>query len=185
MKTSTDAFDLVLIMVFMICGVGLFSSLMIILNRSEMEYLDDKTLTYQYSIEYDYTDPNMAGIPTNVGMLSVDKYTASMIPLVQDSYCPTDADLLLYPGYGTVEHTTVGKTTIDGRKNNPDGSNKWAKMKPGNSTWKAYRMSALKDHLWNDVVNYNAGDGVKYMVYNSDAETWILTDTYVSIFSGY
>ena len=84
MKSMTSMYELIIIIVFMMCSVPLILMLVRQADTSEFNYLDDKSsINLQDSIVFDED-----GVPQGYCAIQFDIGTAIAIPIVNDDYCP-------------------------------------------------------------------------------------------------
>lgn len=179
MKAHTDMFNLILVMVFIVAAVPLMISLVYTCNKSKFRYLDDKTV-YSMRDIVEYVEQPSTGqmVPVNLSPLRLDKGGTQLIALIQDDYCPEQGMKVNW------------KLTA----NKPDGTNNGTAITPlvsvgqpsGNTLtirrgWYTRKNDAFSA-LHNAVSGSMANDGVFYLVWDYDADCWMITSQFINIF---
>ena len=177
MKGGTESLDLVIIIALLLVGTSFYISLTYKLQGSSMNYMDDKTLTYQYSVEYDYSELDTNGIPQNIGLINVDADCILTLPLVQDNYCPFTGHMIAYNDYDTAKHSSGD--SLSGLNTNTYPRVKFPVS--GEVDWKTYKLINFQENNWNTL--HSKYNGLRYMVYNSDNNSWIATSDWVNVFN--
>ena len=96
MKGWHGFIELILIMVFVVAGIPLLLTLIMVLNRSKFNYLDDKTIYSMTSTSDMYLASDGKYYPVNLVPVNTDFGGALCLSLVQDDYCPDEAKEVLW-----------------------------------------------------------------------------------------
>lgn len=96
MKSWSGFIELIIIMVFIMAGVPLLLSLVLVLNRSKFNYLEDKTIYSINSNNEVYLASDNRYYPVVLAPISTDFGGALCMALVQDDYCPDEARDVLW-----------------------------------------------------------------------------------------
>lgn len=199
MKAWSGFTELLIVTVFILCGIPLLLSLVYSLNHSKFNYLDDKTI---YSLNMNdndmFVDPD-TGLEYPNAMLPVhtDFGGALAMAVVQDDYCPEEAKSLLY-AYSTRDNGIAMDSVLQGADNTALSSPTltdvdkvhngyyWHELQI-RSGWEGIKRDKYYE-LRNRVATgkipkyYVSYDSPLYFVYNYKVDKWILTAQKVNVF---
>lgn len=180
MKAHTGFFELIIIVAFVVACVPLLMSLMLACNRSKFRYLDDKTVySMGGTVEYVYSSDTGQMVPVNLAPIKLDKGGAQAIALIQDDYCPESGMLVnwkltaSHPD-GTDSAGAVVPLTYAGQTNTLSITRGWR-------TKRADAFDSLH-RLVSGPMNAVGADGPFYLVWDYEANCWMITHEFVNIF---
>lgn len=190
MKTHTGLFELIIIFVFIVAGVPLLLSLVMVCSRSKFRYLDDKTV-YKMSDSVEYvvsTDVhgNEQLVPVNLAPIGLDFSATQLIALIQDDYCPVegmrvDVKPTANTCWGTYRAGGV-ETVVDTLYRTGYPATNTLTITRG---WYAKRydeFESLKNLLSPyDKLGQYYNDKF-YLVWNSDTDSWMITHEFINIY---
>lgn len=185
MKAHTGFFELVIIMVFIVAGVPLMMALMKTCQKSQYDYMEDKTVYKMGSVvEYNYDPITKSYVPTNLAPINLDYGAAMLLAIVQDDYCPES---------GKIVNWKLTANSPSGERRQPSGL--YTPVDP--ILWGSRTNTITFRRGWNVVRNdefvslvnntaapmKSAGiDGPFYLVWDYTNDSWMITHEFVNIF---
>lgn len=155
-------FDLIMIMALMIASVPLMMTMVITMNKTKMEYLEDKTI-YTMPAEIEYEEKIVNGqkvvIPKTLATVQLDYGGTQALACVQDDYCPTDGRVVRY----NYDASSVydGSDPSDGELTIVKG-------------WRASMKNHWKSQLQKSL-NLNYKDKNLYLVWSAKDRNWMFS----------
>ena len=176
MKVIEGYMDLIIIMVIIIIGMPIITSLIISCNADTMKYLEDKSVI-ELSDYVEYVEHDGQQIPEYLVPPSTNYAGVIFLPLVQDVFQTDTHNTVLFPGY---------KWTTDYADSN------LLRLEMPFENWEDYtvvRKDKFKDY-WKTFIgdnhktrtSLNPGDTLMptfkrwYYIWNDEIDMWILTD---------
>lgn len=190
MKAHSGFFDLIMVMVFIVAAVPLLLSLVRVCNNSEYRYLDDKTTyTMAESVEYVTVTSPTGGkkmVPVNLAPIRLDYGAAQVIALIQDDYCPSSGTRLNWKLTANTPwgYDTVAAANVPYIKKQASDVNTLVITKG----WTAKRVDqfgALHNAVSAPMKIVNGAQTAKdvfYLVWDFEADCWMITHEFVNIF---